>query len=605
MKVLCSNPTCPTSLLMHTNCFAKFEDITCMKLTKHARCRGWSDRQVQIISWKCVLKNVLQVRTSVWNQRGYDLAFTFCSCDCGHGHLKKNEVEETKESKEEKKRKKEKTSQLPKLNVGDKGKVSDVKDFSEKFGRDKRIGDGAIPSKQPTEAVAIPISPWLESKETNCQEKMAPLMEGLAAPTLASFFPTQATSPKHTVSLHPTWRQYEMRPSQVYRKEQWSPTDYSVASMDSSSLYSGQKESVADGEPQEDWEVFESEDENSSLDEFSSAHGECLVQETGQDSFWGLAGIGESLQKDLVVGAMTSKAALQNLAQAKSQGNEVPVSSTGANVEVIQLRQQLLAETIARKDALKTISHLKGAMDMEEGEKAKEAAEWARRNNGLVEKLHTMEVKHAAEITLLKQELRQSQSFGVVKMGTISQLEEQLRAAREAHELSSRAEEQLKKMQRAELELFDKERLRKAEEEKEVKLLLEVFNKEMLKVGKSFAESRRIIMKKVSALEERLREVSKGVENVKFKGSTNSEDKRGDHEKIGNVRVGQMITSVEEEFMKAQELGTSIASRQKLLEKDFEAGRRRQQELTKETEGAMEIINRLKHVLKTLEDRQG
>ena len=116
-------------------------------------------------------------------------------------------------------------------------------------------------------------------------------------------------------------------------------------------------------------------------------------------------------------------------------------------------------------------------------------------------------------------------------------------------------------MQRAELELFDKERLRKAEEEKEVKLLLEVFNKEMLKVGKSFAESRRNIMKKVSALEERLREVSKGVENVKFKGSTNSEDKRGDHEKIGNVRVGQMITSVEEEFMKAQELGASIASR--------------------------------------------
>ena len=106
-------------------------------------------------------------------------------------------------------------------------------------------------------------------------------------------------------------------------------------------------------------------------------------------------------------------------------------------------------------------------------------------------------------------------------------------------------------------------------------------------------------------MEERLREVSKGVENVKFKGSTNSEDKRGDYEKIGNVRVGQMITSVEEEFMKAQELGASIASRQKLLEKDFEVGRRRQQELTKETESVMEIINRLKHVLKTLEDRQG
>ena len=110
------------------------------------------------------------MRTSVWNQRGYDLAFKFCSCDCGHGHLKKQE-EEAKESKEEKKRKKEKTSQLPKLNVGDKGKVSDVKDFSDKFGRDKRIGDGpqAIPPKQSTEAVAISVSPWMESMETKVE----------------------------------------------------------------------------------------------------------------------------------------------------------------------------------------------------------------------------------------------------------------------------------------------------------------------------------------------------------------------------------------------------------------------------------------------------
>merc|ERR1712226_1592279 len=111
--------------------------------------------------------------------------------------------------------------------------------------------------------------------------------------------------------------------------------------------------------------------------------GECLgQQETCQESFWGLAGIGESLQKDLVVRAMASKTALQNLAQAK--GVEKTVCSTEGNVEVIQLRQQLLAETIARKDALKTISHLKGAMDMEEEEKVKEAAEWERKNNELV-----------------------------------------------------------------------------------------------------------------------------------------------------------------------------------------------------------------------------
>ena len=561
------------------------------------------------------------MRTSVWNQRGYDLAFKFCSCDCGHGNLKKQE-EEAKESKEEKKRKKEKTSQLPKLNVGDKGKVSDVKDFSDKFGRDKRIGDGsqAFSPKQTTEVVPIPTSPWLEGKETNCPEKVAPLMECLPAPTLASFFPTtRAASPKPAAPCPPTglpWPQYEMWPSQVYRKEQWSPSDY-VAPTDISGLYSEQKESVADGDPEEDWDVFQSE--NSSSEEFSSAPGECLGQETGQES-WGLAGIGDSLQKDLVMGAMTSKAALQNLAQSKgAEKTQVQVKSTEADVEVLQLRQQLLAEAIARKDALKTISHLKGAMDMEEGEKAKEAAEWARRNNNLVEKLHTMEVKHAAEINLLRQELRQSQTFGVEKMGTIIQLEEQLSAAREAHkpcrgiaegfgrELGS---EQFlhcsakSALQRAEIELLEEERSTKKEEANEVKLLMEVFNKEMLKVGKSFAESRRKMMKKVSTLEERLQDVSKVVENIKFKGSISAEKKR-DHEQVVNGKVDQLIISVEEEFMKAQELGASIASRQKLMEEDFEAGRMRQKELTKETEDVKEIVNRLKHVLKTLEDRQG
>merc|ERR1719237_192479 len=282
------------------------------------------------------------------------------------------------------------------------------------------------------------------------------------------------------------------------------------------------------------WDVFESEDENSSLEEFSSAHGECFGQETGQ----GLTGIGENLQMDLVMGAMASKTALQNLAQAKG------VEKSSPEVEVIQLRQQLLAETVARKDAMKTISHLKGAMDMEEGEKAKEAAEWARRNNGLVEKLHTMEVKHAAEVNLLKRHLRQSQSFGVEKMGTISQLEEQLSAARKAWAEGLRrvaGSEELRKLQRTELELSDEEKSRK-EEEIEVKLLMEVFNKEMLKVGKSFAESRRNIVKKVAALEERLRLVCEGVENVKIKGSISS---GGDQEKNGNVKVGQMITNVE------------------------------------------------------------
>ena len=51
VKILCTNTQCPSSLLMHPKCFEKFENQTCASLAKMARCRGWSDKQVNIACW--------------------------------------------------------------------------------------------------------------------------------------------------------------------------------------------------------------------------------------------------------------------------------------------------------------------------------------------------------------------------------------------------------------------------------------------------------------------------------------------------------------------------------------------------------------------------
>ena len=163
-----------------------------------------------------------------------------------------------------------------------------------------------------------------------------------------------------------------------FRKDEW-PTSGAVAPSVGSSLNRGLREYLADGKLEAD--VFESEDEISS-DEFSSAHGEFLgQQEIGQESRRGLVDIGESMQKELVVGAMASRAALQNLAHVKDSQVAVNCIKLDANAEVLQLRQQLMAETTARKDAMKTIYQLRGSRDVEEVQKASEAAEWARKNN--------------------------------------------------------------------------------------------------------------------------------------------------------------------------------------------------------------------------------
>lgn len=123
VKVICSSGKCPKSGLMHLECFDKWEDLIVGFLAKQGRGRTWSDKQRY---------------ANVWANKGYDLVFKTCACDCGHGSLRKDQdfvaaggaegggagvagaaaapAQAQPDVFDKKKKKKEKTSLKPKLN---------------------------------------------------------------------------------------------------------------------------------------------------------------------------------------------------------------------------------------------------------------------------------------------------------------------------------------------------------------------------------------------------------------------------------------------------------------------------------------------------------
>ncbi len=60
VKVLCNNEHCPTSGLMHRQCFDQWEASVLHYLRSCGRARSWSERQRS---------------QNLWTKKGYDLAF--------------------------------------------------------------------------------------------------------------------------------------------------------------------------------------------------------------------------------------------------------------------------------------------------------------------------------------------------------------------------------------------------------------------------------------------------------------------------------------------------------------------------------------------------
>ncbi|KAK5852711.1 hypothetical protein PBY51_006558 [Eleginops maclovinus] len=90
-RVLCNNELCPYGNWMHLQCFYEWESSILVQFNCIGRARSWNEKQC---------------RQNMWTKKGYDLAFRFCSCRCGQGHLKKDtDWYQVKRSQEERKKK--------------------------------------------------------------------------------------------------------------------------------------------------------------------------------------------------------------------------------------------------------------------------------------------------------------------------------------------------------------------------------------------------------------------------------------------------------------------------------------------------------------------
>ncbi|KAM6965241.1 headcase protein homolog [Aplochiton taeniatus] len=74
-RVLCNSEVCPYGNWMHLQCFYEWESSILIQFNCIGRARSWNEKQC---------------RQNMWTKKGYDLAFRFCSCRCGQGHLKKD-----------------------------------------------------------------------------------------------------------------------------------------------------------------------------------------------------------------------------------------------------------------------------------------------------------------------------------------------------------------------------------------------------------------------------------------------------------------------------------------------------------------------------------
>lgn len=74
-RVQCNSELCPYGNWMHLQCFFEWESSILVQFNCIGRARSWNEKQC---------------RQNMWTKKGYDLAFRFCSCRCGQGHLKKD-----------------------------------------------------------------------------------------------------------------------------------------------------------------------------------------------------------------------------------------------------------------------------------------------------------------------------------------------------------------------------------------------------------------------------------------------------------------------------------------------------------------------------------
>ncbi|RXM30905.1 Headcase protein-like [Acipenser ruthenus] len=111
-RVVCNNELCPYGNWMHLQCFFEWESSILVQFNCIGRARSWNEKQC---------------RQNMWTKKGYDLAFRFCSCRCGQGHLKKDtDWYQVKRVQDDRKKKVLSEKSLGKLNCSADGELPEV-----------------------------------------------------------------------------------------------------------------------------------------------------------------------------------------------------------------------------------------------------------------------------------------------------------------------------------------------------------------------------------------------------------------------------------------------------------------------------------------------
>uniref|UniRef100_A0A3Q3RIF4 Hdc homolog, cell cycle regulator n=1 Tax=Mastacembelus armatus TaxID=205130 RepID=A0A3Q3RIF4_9TELE len=130
-RVLCNNELCPYGNWMHLQCFYEWESSILIQFNCIGRARSWNEKQC---------------RQNMWTKKGYDLAFRFCSCRCGQGHLKKDtdwyQVKRTQD--ERKKKPSERSTGKTGVSAGSAGAVDGLFDEPKKSKPTGGTGGGKL-----------------------------------------------------------------------------------------------------------------------------------------------------------------------------------------------------------------------------------------------------------------------------------------------------------------------------------------------------------------------------------------------------------------------------------------------------------------------------
>ncbi|XP_072218002.1 headcase protein homolog [Leuresthes tenuis] len=195
-RVLCNNELCAYGNWMHLQCFYEWESSILVQFNCIGRARSWNEKQC---------------RQNMWTKKGYDLAFRFCSCRCGQGHLKKDtDWYQVKRMQDERKKK---PSERSTSRTGACGGAASSRDgFFEEPKKSKPIG-GAVGGKLAHRASSQELPRRQSVDRQNSTERGGPLGGGHAPGGPFPLVPSQKSPCDSPGQSPPTGFTFSQTPS--------------------------------------------------------------------------------------------------------------------------------------------------------------------------------------------------------------------------------------------------------------------------------------------------------------------------------------------------------------------------------------------------------